>query len=130
MMVGMRSHLLHEGNPMKRPKILIQAAVIATSLLLLGGFIGYRAGTFPWLKEAGVRPVERDTDAPPNSGTNEPQAGKQAATPTSTQRESLILMSGSKYIVVPPTVGSAADKRPAIQVPTDASAPMPPAESK
>jgi hypothetical protein len=41
---------------MKRPHFLTKVSVVACSLLLVGGFVSYRAGAFEWI--AGARSVQ------------------------------------------------------------------------
>jgi hypothetical protein len=41
----------------KHPPILLQAAAIAVSVLLAGGFVSYRAGAFHWLTRPSKQPA-------------------------------------------------------------------------
>jgi hypothetical protein len=68
---------------MKRPNLLIRLGVLASSIILLAGFIGYRAGAFDRFVTKSAAPAAA------------PETPVDAATPDPT------MMSGSKYIVLP-----------------------------
>jgi hypothetical protein len=50
---------------MSQPNSLVKLAAIASSVLLLSGFVGYRAGAFQWLTAVGeIVPEEKAEPAP------------------------------------------------------------------
>jgi len=81
----------------KQPNTLLKLAVVASSVLLVAGFVSYRAGAFNWL----MRPSLRSADS--ESGFDSSKSGKvfrqsspaQQPSPGTTPPESTI-MSGSK----------------------------------
>jgi hypothetical protein len=45
----------------KKPNPLLKVVVVASSVLLAGGFVGYRAGAFDWLRAADEGPVNSES---------------------------------------------------------------------
>jgi hypothetical protein len=51
---------------MKQPGLLLKSAVIASAVVLVGGFVSYRAGAFDWLVKTSPPAAEATpTEAPP-----------------------------------------------------------------
>jgi hypothetical protein len=50
---------------MKQPNVLLKLAAVVSSLLLVGGFVSYRAGAFNWLLGTSARPEEAASEQPP-----------------------------------------------------------------
>jgi hypothetical protein len=71
----------------KQPNVVIKVAVVACSLLLLGGFVSYRAGAF-------------DRVVRPSAQPSEPAAPQQP--PPATTQAAPTIMEGSKTGFVAP----------------------------
>ncbi len=46
---------------MKSPNSLLKVATVVSSVLLVGGFVSYRAGAFDWLTGTGARPANSES---------------------------------------------------------------------
>jgi hypothetical protein len=118
-----------------KPIALLKQATIASSVLLVAGFVCYRAGAFSWLSDPRARSVDSGTDstreknvaADPNSDSGTvPQAYVQ---PTEGDRT---LIGSSKSLVISPgpfpvTSGSKDPKvEPPLPAPAEAQRPAPP----
>jgi hypothetical protein len=75
----------------KNANVLLKLAAVASSVVLVGGFVSYRAGALNWLMASEVPPAQVDENSPADQP---PSAESPLATPA--------IMSGSKsgiYIV-------------------------------
>jgi hypothetical protein len=43
---------------LKKPKLFVKLATVASSVLLVGGFVSYRAGAINWVTEPGTEPAD------------------------------------------------------------------------
>ncbi len=127
---------------MKQPGVLLKVAAVVSSLLLLGGFVCYRAGAFTWLGGLGGRP--QPTSSPGLEEKEEPtpvaqpelfygsksgrifphDAGKSLKPQPSAAQPTPTLMGGSKTIILAkpslpttPTAPPAAPGQPAKRSP-------------
>ena len=77
---------------MIRLNVLLKLATVASAVLLMAGFVSYRAGAFGWLSDSGTRSV--DAEGIPSSEGN---LAEDPSTDSAAQGERTI-MSGSKSI--------------------------------
>jgi hypothetical protein len=101
----------------KQPPLLLKLAAVASAIVLIGGFVSYRAGAFNWLAPPPVAPVEPVTPIEPPSQGYLPATEQRFAPPT--------LLPGSKSItigdhiyVLPPFEQPAAPKSTATTPPS------------
>lgn len=114
---------------MKRPNAVLKLAAVASSAVLVAGFVSYRAGAFDWVRSTNPPAVEpgQAADANGTDGT-----APQSPDPGLTN----VMLSGSKsgiYIVPPgstPPGGSTAGASPPIMAGSKSITPLiPPAPS-
>src|SRR5262245_54612535 len=112
---------------------LFRVAAVLSSVLLVGGFVGYRAGAFSWLTETSAPSVDPASKPPDSTGQPNSQApilyGTKSAVivdpnlvnekPATTQAPPVI-MSGSKAMMPPQWTSPSAAKSPA---PTQSTSP-------
>jgi hypothetical protein len=108
----------------KQPHALLKLAAVVSSVLLVGGFVSYRAGAFTGLMETGEQPAEPASSPDPEKNlmggsksktiSFEPPAAQQP--PPGTGPRSPTIMSGSKSIA-PVIVPLPANSQPASPVP-------------
>lgn len=62
---------------MKRPHYLFRVAALVSSVVLLGGFVSYRAGAFDWFVRSSAEPNDADNTLPPEAQVDDgPRSGK------------------------------------------------------
>lgn len=90
---------------MKLPRAVLKVAAVGSSILLVAGFVSYRAGAFDWLAGPAPQPVEPEP-APIADATNQPADDPPpAVSPLTTPA---ILSSSKSAIIVSPPVGGQA----------------------
>lgn len=85
---------------MKKPNVILKLAVIASSVVLIAGFVAYRAGAFNWSKPASTQPVDP------------------AAKDSGSWLEIPTVMSGSKSTFTPSTMPPIEKVRPSTDSPS------------
>jgi hypothetical protein len=118
----------------KRPNAILKLAAVASSAVLVAGFVSYRAGAFDWAGATGSPTAESGPDpaSDENAAVGNPSepAGQPAVSPVT----SPVMLSGSKsgIFIVPPSStppgGSTVGASPAIMGGSKTIAPLiPPA---
>ncbi len=96
---------------MKQPNFLLKLAALASSVLLVSGFVCYRAGAFHWLWGASPQPADADPSLfpGPKSGVifHEPAPTQQPAPAGSPTVPTVMSGSKSLFIQVPNNVSDA-----------------------
>jgi hypothetical protein len=85
------------GATAMKPNALLKLAAIASSVLLMAGFVSYRAGAFGWLSDTSTRSVDAEGDP-----TLERNPVDDPSSDSATQAERTI-MSSSKSIMLAPS---------------------------
>ncbi len=99
---------------MKPRSALVKLAAVASSLLLVGGFISYRAGAFDALLKPSPQPAE-----PESTPVSDPtimyssKSGTIVTPGTIKQSKEATLLPGSKSISIGPVIRVDAPKKPA-----------------
>jgi len=93
---------------MKKPSLLLKAAAVVSAVVLVAGFVGYRAGAFGWILGT---PHEPQLGGSKLKRLFTPDAPEQP-TPVNIQIDPA-LMGGSKSISVSPLVPAAKPVKPA-----------------
>jgi hypothetical protein len=78
----------------KQSHVLLKLTVLASSLLLVGGCVSYRAGAFNWLMEPSKQPADAENSSP----RDQKQSGENTSPP-------LTIMSGAKSSATGATSG-------------------------
>ena len=88
---------------MKQPPILLKVAVLVSSLLLVGGFVSYRAGALDWLtKPSGMQPTDKFIGGSKSKVLMVPTAPNNPDAPSPAAEQPLpTYMSGSKSLIAP-----------------------------
>lgn len=84
---------------MNQPHLLYKSAALASSILLLGGFVAYRANAFPWLSK--TQPHDAPSRVEIDDVTGEHSPG------TRLTADETLMMSGSKSlnrVFIPPSL--------------------------
>jgi hypothetical protein len=94
---------------MKKPSLLLKAAAVVSAVVLVSGFVGYRAGAFGWILGT---PHESHMGGSKRKRIFTPDAPEQP-TPINIQVDpTLIGIGGSKSISVSPLVPAARPAKP------------------
>ena len=102
---------------MKKPNIVVKLAVIASSVVLIAGFVSYRAGAFNWSKPASPQPADPaatnsdDSLVPPTIMSGTKSTFTPASVPPIQRVEPSVIMGSSKSLA--PLIPSSASKPPA-----------------
>jgi hypothetical protein len=100
----------------KPPGAFLKLAAVASSLLLVGGFVSYRAGAFDRLLGTSARPA--DPELLPSS-----KVKQILVVPTTTQQKDPALLPGSKSIAISPLVPAPGPKEQAAPPSTSTTTP-------
>jgi hypothetical protein len=89
---------------MKQPNTLVKSAAALSSVLLVGAFVGYRAGGFDWFMQTSAGPADSASNLSlQGNRTDAVQSGETALQPATSEQPASntselapVLMSGSK----------------------------------
>ena len=98
---------------MKPPRSLLQLAAVASSALLVAGFVSYRAGAFDWLG-ASEAPPAGDPGETVLPGTKRAEIARPSDAPAQATVADPAVLSGSKsaLVLIPPAPGIQAPDPP------------------
>jgi len=99
---------------MKKPPVLLKLAVLVSSVLLVGGFVCYRAGAFTWLLASNPRPAASGSQTLEPNGIHHPDTTQPQTIQLTEEEWNRLLMSSSKSMapVIVPASPSTAGAQP------------------
>src|SRR5262249_50219429 len=118
-LVTLASHIKTGSFAVKQSNALLKLAVVASSVLLLSGFVSYRAGAFNWLLQTSTPQAHSGSSPSVEPTPSQPRA------PASAEPAPIMMSSSKSALVVPPSTTGVRPPATSKQPASDATAPRP-----